>query len=222
MLPKKTKAEFEALIQDARILEEDGFGLKVLRLPDGRILKLFRRKRWLSSQIWAPHASRFERNAKILRHLNIPTIAVESTFAIPEIERQAALYPALPGVTLRHWLSEHEGTQAKAKIEAFARFVAKLHAEGILFRSLHLGNVLVTTEDEFALIDIVDMSFSWFGSLLPQKRMRNFKHILRYAEDQSLFAQSGKGVFMHAYLKTTTFSQKTQAQLTHAFQTSCS
>ncbi len=222
MLPNKNKAEFDALIKSAQILEEDGFGLKVLRLPDDRILKLFRRKRWLSSQIWAPHASRFDRNAKTLHQRGISTIEIESIFKIQEMQREAVLYPALPGVTLRHWLSEHEGAQAKAKIENFARFVAKLHAKGILFRSLHLGNVLVTTEDEFALIDIVDMSFSWFGSLSPQQRIRNFKHIRRYEEDQALFAKSGEDVFIHAYLKTAAFSQKTQAKLIHAFQTACS
>jgi hypothetical protein len=34
MLPNLSNHQFEALIQGARILEKDGFGLKVLRLPD--------------------------------------------------------------------------------------------------------------------------------------------------------------------------------------------
>ena len=159
MLPKLSNQEFEALTQGARILEKDGFGLKVLRLPDARILKIFRRRHWFSSQLWAPHAQRFDRNAKTLLKRGIPTISVEQIFALPAMQRQAVLYHELPGITLRQWLREHESDEAKALIEQFGRFVAKLHTEGVLFRSLHFGNVLVTPEQNLALIDIVDMSF---------------------------------------------------------------
>lgn len=221
MLPSKNKAEFDALTKDASILEEDGFGLKVLRLPDDRILKLFRRKRLLSSQLWAPHAVRFSRNTERLRQRGIRTITVESVFAIPELERQAVLYPALPGITLRQWLSEHEGEAARAQIEAFAEFVAELHARGILFRSLHLGNVLVTTDGELALIDIVDMGFRWFGPLTTSQRIRNFKHIGRYTEDRALFAKAGEGTFMQAYFKAAHSPQRVKPILINAFQESC-
>ena len=87
MLPNLSNHEFEALTQGARILEKDGFGLKVLRLTDARILKLFRRKHWLSSQLWAPHAQRFDRNAKDLLKRGIPTLSVEQIFALPEMQR---------------------------------------------------------------------------------------------------------------------------------------
>jgi tRNA A-37 threonylcarbamoyl transferase component Bud32 len=221
MLPNKNKAEFDVFIQGAQVLEQDGFGLKVLRLPGDRILKLFRRKRRLSSQIWAPHAWRFKRNAKILHKRGIPTISIESIFAIPDLQRQAVLYHELPGVTLRQWLDEHDGERSQAQIEAFARFVALLHDQGILFRSLHLGNVLVTTDGALALIDIVDMGFRWFGPLTLQQRIRNFKHVGRYVEDRARLAKSGEGVFMRAYLKTSAFSQNKRTKLTNAFQSSC-
>jgi len=222
MLPNLSKSEFNTLTKDASILQKDGFGLKVLHLADSRILKLFRRKRLLSSQIWAPHACRFQKNAKILRQRGIHTITVESVFNIPELKRQAVFYHALPGTTLRQWLSEHEGAEALTQIEAFARFVATLHAQGILFRSLHLGNVLVKTDGELALIDIVDIGFRWFGPLNTNQRIRNFKHIGRYKEDCALIAKAGQGPFMSAYLKTAHAPHKVQLKLINAFQESCS
>ena len=217
MLPKLSNREFEALTQGARILEQDGKDLKVLRLPNARILKLFRRKRWLSSQLWAPHALRFDRNAKTLLKRGIPTISVEQIFALPEMQRQAVLYHELPGITLRQWLREHQGDEAKALIEQFGRFVAKLHAEGVLFRSLHFGNVLVTPEHDLALIDIVDMSFRRSGSLSTQERIRNFAHIGRYTEDRKLFTQTGEQTFIEAYLAVCHFLPKTRSTINNAF-----
>ena len=41
--------DFLALKAGAEILEEDAYGEKVLRLADGTLLKLFRRKRLISS-----------------------------------------------------------------------------------------------------------------------------------------------------------------------------
>ena len=217
MLPKLSNQEFKALIQGARILEKDGFGLKVLRLPDARILKLFRRRHWLSSQLWAPHAQRFDRNAKTLLKRGIPTISVEQIFALPAMQRQAVLYHELPGITLRQWLQEHEGDEAQVMIEQFGRFVAKLHTEGVLFRSLHFGNVLVTPEQDLALIDIVDMSFRRGGSLTTSQRIRNFAHIGRYEEDHALFTQSGEETFIQAYLEAAQLSSERQTTLRHAF-----
>ena len=217
MLPNLSNHQFEVLTQGARILEKDGFGLKVLRLPDARILKLFRRRHWLSTQLWAPHAQRFDRNAKDLLKRGIPTLSVEKIFYLPEMQRQAVLYHELPGTTLRQWLREHEGDEATAVIQQFGRFVAKLHAEGILFRSLHFGNVLVTPEHNLALIDIVDMSFRRSGCLSTRQRIRNFAHIDRYVEDRKLFTQTGEQTFIEAYLEAAQLSSEIQTTLRQAF-----
>jgi tRNA A-37 threonylcarbamoyl transferase component Bud32 len=217
MLPKLSNREFEVLTQGARILEKDGFGLKVLRLPDARILKIFRRRHWFSSQLWAPHAQRFDRNAKTLLKRGIPTISVEQIFALPAMQRQAVLYHELPGITLRQWLRKHESDEAKALIEQFGRFVAKLHTEGVLFRSLHFGNVLVTPEHNLALIDIVDMSFRRGGCLSTRQRIRNFAHIDRYVEDRKLFTQTGEQTFIEAYLEAAQLSSEIQTTLRQVF-----
>ena len=48
-------AMLDELIAGARILEQDSFGPKVYQLRDGNMLKLFRRKRLLSSALLRPH-----------------------------------------------------------------------------------------------------------------------------------------------------------------------
>ena len=216
MLPQKSNAEFDELTQGAQVLEQDGFGLKVLRLPDARILKLFRRKRWLSSQLWAPHAARFDRNAKTLLKRGTPPPSVEKIFFLPEMQRQAVLYRELPGTTLRQWLREHGGDEATAMIEQFGHFVAKLHSEGVLFRSLHFGNVLVTPEHDLALIDIVDITFQK-SELHTWQRIRNFAHIGRYTEDRTLFTQTEEHTFIDAYLNTGQFSSRVHTTLQNGF-----
>ena len=221
MLPKKNKAEFDAITEGGTILEKDNLGIKVMRLPKDRIIKLFRRSRSFSSQIWAPHAWRFSRNATILEKRGIQTVTVESIFVVPEIERQAVLYHELPGITLRQYLDEHEGAQCQAKIEKFAQFVAELHKQGILFRSIHLGNVLVTTDGELGLIDIVDMSFRWFGPLFNFQRLRNFKHIARYEKDKILLSKTGNEVFIRAYLSAANRSRSAEKKFINGCPTLC-
>ena len=217
MLPTKSQQAFDALTEGATVLEQDGWGIKVLRLPNQRILKLFRRKRLFSSQLWAPHALRFQKNAATLLAKGIPTIEIEAAFRIPEMDRQAVLYHELPGITLRQWLRDHESSETKPLVEEFGRFVAKLHNAGVLFRSLHFGNVLVTPDQTFALIDIVDMSFLSRGALTTQQRIRNFAHIGRYQEDLALFTQSGEETFIAAYLEAAQLSSEIQTTLRQAF-----
>ncbi|MCL2076766.1 MAG: hypothetical protein FWH15_10140, partial [Betaproteobacteria bacterium] len=55
--------DFLALKADASIIESDQHGEKVLRLADGRFLKLFRRKRLITSTALYPYAMRFVDNA---------------------------------------------------------------------------------------------------------------------------------------------------------------
>ena len=211
-----SKYEFETMTQEAEVLEEDGFGKKVLRLPNTRILKLFRRKRWISSQLWAPHAKRFQNNAKKLADKGILTIDVITTFSIPEIDRQAVLYHEIPGTTLRTWLKEHGGYGTEHLIQEFGRFVAKLHAKGVLFRSLHFGNVLVTPDQQLALIDIVDMRLLK-RAVSTRERIRNFSHIARYTEDSVLFTKNSEHTFIEAYLKAIQLKPNKQTQLRKAF-----
>jgi len=48
--------QYRSLRADAQVIEADGHGEKVLRLADGTFVKLFRRKRLISSALFYPYA----------------------------------------------------------------------------------------------------------------------------------------------------------------------
>ncbi|SFP76021.1 Lipopolysaccharide kinase (Kdo/WaaP) family protein [Geopseudomonas sagittaria] len=171
-----------ALLQGARVIEEDGYGIKVACLANGDYLKLYRRKRLLSSALWAPPARRFAANAERLRQLDIPAPFIVETLQVPSRQLNGVRYQPLPGDTLRnHWRSLDDEQRA-GEVQRFGAFLGQLHEFGVYFRSLHLGNVLTLPDDRFGLIDLSDMQIS--GRPLPRwKRQRNLQHMLRYAED---------------------------------------
>ncbi|MDP3845674.1 MAG: toluene tolerance protein [Pseudomonas sp.] len=188
-----------ALREGAEVLEADSHGDKVLRLPDGAYLKLFRRKRLLSSAAIWPYAQRFADNTKALQTRGIPCPEIIELYRIASIERDAVHYAPLPGQTLRQLIQQEIGIESlRAQL---GEFVAKLHACGIYFRSLHLGNIVLTPENTFGLIDIADMKFLR-RPLHKGQRVRNFQHMLRYSIDKQwlLSAPLKPNGFFDSYL----------------------
>lgn len=151
--------EYLALRKGAEVLEQDAFGDKVLRLADGSMLKLFRRKRLISSAALYPYAQRFVDNAAALARLGIAAPTVTDLFRVPECKRDVVRYVPVPGETLRQL--HREGQLTPEQISdlkcQLAEFVVKLHDLGIYFRSLHLGNVVRMPDGDLALIDVADM-----------------------------------------------------------------
>lgn len=150
--------DYLALRGGAEVLEADRLGDKVLRLPDGTFVKLFRRKRLVSSAAWSPYAQRFADNAAALARLGIPCPRVIAVWRIASIARDAVHYHPLPGLTLRALIDNGLTPQREQWLrQAFNAFVRHLHDLGIYFRSLHLGNVVLTPDDTLGLIDISDV-----------------------------------------------------------------
>ena len=173
-----------ALKAGAEVLEADAHGEKVLRLSDGTILKLFRRKRFFTSAALYPYALRFARNAERLRDKQIPVPRVIATVRIPSIERDAVHYQALEGVTLRQLLRQGIAPEIEpAMKKSFTEFIVHLHAQGIYFRSLHLGNVVLTPQGSFGLIDFSDLRLLPCSLPLFMRR-RNIQRMLGIAGDR--------------------------------------
>jgi tRNA A-37 threonylcarbamoyl transferase component Bud32 len=201
-----------ALREAAEVLEADGSGDKVLRLTDGSILKLFRRKRLLTSAAWYPYAQRFADNCQRLKDLEIPSPTVRQVCRIPSIQRDAVHYDPLPGQTLRQLLeAEAEAETLRAQL---GTFMAILHERGIYFRSAHLGNIVLTPERQLGLIDIADLKV-FSRPLRKALRLRNFKHMLRYTEDRQWLLEQNGNVFVEHYVKsqTTCSMQELSVQL---------
>ncbi|MBV7478073.1 O-antigen ligase family protein [Pseudomonas sp. PDM31] len=196
-----TKGALQQLTADARVIEEDGLGPKVLRLADGSFLKLFRRRRWYTSGSFNPYSERFAVNSVQLRSMGIPTPHILDLYRL-EDGHTAVHYSPLPGNTLRQVLQGITAPAVRqALVERFGKFMAQLHQQGVYFRSLHLGNVLVLEDGEFGLIDIADMRI-YPSSLSAALRRRNLRHMQRYAEDRRWLFEDHFDALLQGYAAT--------------------
>ncbi len=183
-------SQYQTLRTQSEVVEADAFGDKVLRKADGSYLKLFRRKRLLSSATLKPYSRRFADNAARLQALGIPTVQVLALYRIPELQRTAVHYAPLAGDTLRHLIYQLPEAERATLARQLASFIEELHQKGVYFRSLHLGNVVRTPEGTLGLIDIADMKF-YRRPLSSKLRQRNRKHLARYPNDLALLPTLG-------------------------------
>ncbi|QJI42731.1 polymerase [Pseudomonas sp. ADAK2] len=200
-----TPTAFVQMAANAQVIEEDGLGPKVLRLVDGSFLKLFRRRRWYTSGSFNPYSERFAVNSEQLRTLGIPT---PQTLALYRLEdgSSAVHYSPLPGNTLRQVLQGITAPAVRqALVERFGKFMAQLHEQGVYFRSLHLGNVLVLDDGEFGLIDLADMRI-YPSSLSLSLRQRNLRHMQRYTEDRRWLFEDHFQALLQGYAATASTS----------------
>jgi serine/threonine protein kinase len=178
------QAALNRMIEGARVLEADSFGPKVYLLQDGNILKLFRRKRLFSSALFRPYSKRFIDNAAELKRLGVPTLQVLEFYQLQAPGMTAVLYRPLPGETLRQ-ISSKDGFNWQPALPALVELIRSLHASGIYFRSLHLGNIVVTPDNQLGLIDVADMRF--LRAPLPKHLVRrNLQHFARYIAREKL------------------------------------
>lgn len=191
-------AQLDTLLQGAKTIEEDGLGIKVARLGDGDFLKLYRRKRLLSSDLWDLPAQRFADNAQGLLRLGITAPKVLDVLMISERRLSAVRYQPLPGDTLRNRLRQLDAEPRTVLVKQFGIFLGELHQLGVYFRSLHLGNVLLLPDGSFGLIDLSDMKLE-SRPLAPWKRRRNLQHILRYSEDIAWLTQQHLDSWLEGY-----------------------
>ncbi|MCC4117432.1 toluene tolerance protein [Aromatoleum toluclasticum] len=197
-MTKLTREAFSALRKGATVIEADPKGEKVLRLGDGSFLKLFRRKRILSSALLFPPARRFRNNVESLAARGIPCPQVTELYEFDSEGKTAVRYWPLPGDTVRGLLPGLPAAERDAMLLRLAAFIARLHDLGIYFRSLHFGNVILTPSGEFGLIDLSDMRAQRAPISRP-KRIRNFRHFFRYKDDARFITELGTARFLAAY-----------------------
>lgn len=209
------KEEYQQLIDGAEVIEEDAFGIKVLETKKGEMIKLFRRKRLLSSALFYPYAVRFVDNAKKLIQLGVPTVTINRLFWCSSIKRHIVVYQRLEGELLRDVLSQPSNNVDNV-FKKFAKFVASLHQKGVYFRSAHLRNILVLPDGELGLIDISDLQIK-HQPLNLTLRQRNFEHILRYQEDKMLMKKFFDS-FIANYNTASNLNEKDSIKISHSIQ----
>jgi RIO-like serine/threonine protein kinase len=176
-----TANELQDWLSQGEVLEKDSHGVKVVRLADGNILKIFRSRRYPLLARLRPDARRFSEHASRLQSLAIQTPQV---LELGWIERKkaisACIYQPLAGQPLDKLFSDSR-PQFDALLPQLAAYIHSLHQRGIYFRSLHLGNILHTPDGDFGLIDFLDMRFKGrpLGRMLVR---RNFRHLHSYLQ----------------------------------------
>lgn len=181
---KLSNGRLASLTANAQILEEDSLGPKVYRLANGNFLKLFRRKRLVSSALLVPYSDRFWRNAARLTELGIPTLTPLELYRLENSSLSAVLYNPLQGRTLKDIYLDEPDAFGK-HLQTLVDFIRTLHCRGIYFRSLHLGNIVLTPEGALGLIDIADLSFQR-RPLSKAKAKRNLAHFERFLKHNGL------------------------------------
>lgn len=184
-----SKADFRLMRTDSRIIEADGDRPKVLRLADGDYLKLFHRRRLISSAIFYPYSRRFCRNVKRVRALGIPSVTIQTLFRIPHLKCTAVRYAPLAGSTLR----ELGAGMGDPLAERYGRFLADLHHRGIYFPAVHPGNTVLTEDDRFGLIDVGYLRV-FPRPLTERRRRRNLRQIVRSQLDAGILARYGHAI----------------------------
>lgn len=173
--------QIESWLAEGRVLEKDGRGPKVVALADGRFLKIFHTRRHPLLARLQPAARRFARNTRRLNALGIPAPTVSELFWIDRSKGlSACLYEPLPGQSIEQMLRA-DPTCAAQLLEPLANFIRDLHRQGIYFRSLHLGNILLLPEGTFGLIDVLDLRFKHapLGAWLVKRNLRHLDSYLR-------------------------------------------
>lgn len=185
-MKKLSLIEYESLRVGARVLETDAYGDKVLWLEDGRILKLFRRKRKISSAAWYPYAQRFADHCRKLTEKGFIVPVVDGVFRIDEIRRDIVIYHPLPGVTLRERVRSGLASEEFQTLQKkFLSLITRLHDSGVYFRSLHLGNVVLNPDGQLGLIDVSDMSIHRraLGSWLRRRHFARMRSLAEKGEE---------------------------------------
>lgn len=169
--------------------------LRVLRTKDEQVIKVFRRRKILTSGLWAPPAKRFQENAARLLTLGVCAPKVNQYLYCPQQHTHIILYPILPGQDLRALVAQR-GIEALARLPMF---LSHLHHLGIYFRAIHLGNILRINEEQLGLIDLSDLAFK-SRSLRIWERGRNLAHLFNNRDDEDNLQQFGVSRFMKEYV----------------------
>lgn len=227
-------------LAQATLVEYDPRGIKVMQQPNGDYLKVFRLRHRYGWARFHGYAQRFCKHASKLERLGIPTVTIKQCYRVEDpliliapgnhgasSNSQQGLhhtyvveYAPLPGETLKRLLEQQ--LLNPALIIQLGRFIAELHAKGIYFRSLHLGNIVLSPQGQLGLIDIADMDiYPW--SLWFTTRLRSFRHLTRYAALNAAFGQTRWDLLLESYLsqaklgpaKTRCLTKKMQRFLLH-------
>ncbi len=202
--------QFTTLIQDkhATILSDSKAGPKVLKMQNGDIVKIFYDT--LKIPLSMPHALRFNRSAQILKTAGFLAPQIKCLKYYPAQKAYVLIYGEIPGQDFRSLSSKAH----PAVLGKLPSFLASLHQKGIFYRGIHLGNVLLTPNQEIGLVDITNVSKSNKPLSLKQCA-KNLAHFVYYWRDIVVFTAYSRRRFLDEYARAAKLDAQELKQLRH-------
>lgn len=194
-----TQDELDELCQNGQAVDDKAGYPAVVLHPDGTITKLWARKKKLfSSATLYPYSNRFVDNARELNRRGIVTPEIINHAAVENSHIKIVTYRSLPGRSIRESLKTNPSS---VNIEELCHYISELHDKGILFRGMHLGNIIQRSGAEgYALIDFTDVKF--FSKPVPLlRRAANLATPLRYRKDIQRIKEAGHPGLLESYVK---------------------
>lgn len=189
-----TRGQLNALIAANTILFGTPSRPVLMLTPEGEIVKSIYQRKLISRSTLVPQAKRFASNSEKLRSIGILAPEVSKTMFCSEIPVHMVVYPRIPGEDLRTICMQGN---LDILVE-FAEYLAHLHAAGVYFRAIHLGNILKVEGQGMGLIDIADLQIKR-APLSAFTRARNIAHLFGIDDDKSFFLEFGVSRFLDVY-----------------------
>ena len=186
-----SEAELEALTRPGKVLESEG-SVPVVWRRGNEIIKRFRRHKWLSSDLIRPYAQRFADNAAQLLSLGISAPVVTAGYRLHKGGDRILIYQMLEGESVSE-------LDPPISADALASVYARLHAAGVLFRSIHLSNILLRADGDFGLIDVTDVQFRG-RPLTNAERADNLGYAWAHPRDATYFTPDRSRSVAAAYV----------------------
>ncbi len=168
---------------------------QVLKLADGEYIKFFRHRKLVSTSRIRPQGLQFVRNSLALREYNICAPVCDRMYRCRKHGVDVVRYHGVEGDEIRELVAGGD----LQLLDRLPAYLEMLHSRGIMFRAIHLANILRTPDDRFALIDISDLDIKGIP-LNTWRRARNILHLLNKRDDREIFTRYGREKFVEGYL----------------------
>ena len=193
-----TSEALDSLCQNGKAIDiKSGYPAVVLH-PDGTVTKIWARKKsLLSSSRLRPYSNRFIKNAHGLAKKGIVVPEILNHAKVKNSHVRLVTYQSIPGKSIRELL---ESSPEEVDVVSLCQYINDLQDNGILFRAIHLGNIIQLDSDHhYGLIDFTDLQF-YEKPISLSKRAMNIAVPLHYREDINKIEQAGLPNFLTTYM----------------------
>lgn len=181
------------LVDGARLIKRDKRRLDILLTPNNDVIKFIYKPRFSFPKKILAETRRFVENAEILRALEILGPEIVAVYHYPALKCNIIVYKFISGYSLYDLACRKDFT----KLSMLPGLISRLHAAGLKFGDLHLGNI-ISVGNNLALIDIESIIHKG-RPLNLKERIANLKFMFSLKRDVPIYQQFGFDYFLEQY-----------------------